>query len=201
MIKVKYIDRNDDGILISRCRLILVELSDKERMNNTVNSWILKDNKTFYFKPIIVSETESINDGDKVLVELPIGLCITEVTGVESPYFITKAGGLTHPNTNPRKVIAMPKNISMETLQSILDGELKDGDEVFIECENISLKYDINDEFILKTINNHIKIIKKEKTYTAKQVRFLILKYNLDHPQINPHGGNEVGEWCENNIK
>lgn len=80
-----------------------------------------------FIKPIIISETENLEVGDK-------GLDL-------DTYFIFDFTG-TYTTFRARKILAFHENFSPKHLQDIVDGKLKDGDEVFCECYD----YIIEDE-------------------------------------------------------
>lgn len=77
------------------------------------------------------------------------------------------------------KVLVLPEHFSPKHLQAIIDGKLKDGDEVFVECEDIGSEEWTGDnqngepfwnnlfQIVLLTPNPHIKLfpIKKEETW------------------------------------
>jgi len=49
-------------------------------------------------------------------------------------------------------------------------------------------------------VDNTITIKREKNIWNKSEVRKLILKYNIDHPQINPKGGPEFDEWIKDNL-
>jgi len=68
------------------------------------------------------------------------------------------------------KILALPEHFSSKHLQAIIDGKLKDGDELFVECELIENKSNRTQDYYQIALfipNTHIKLfpIKKEETW------------------------------------
>lgn len=105
--------------------------------------------------PIIISEIEEIEVGETIynnytkLLEVATKLQIDG--GEEDKYF---------------KLLALPEHFSPKHLQQIVDGKLKDGDEVFVECEKEQVMYypdgaiigGSNKDAYVKLTNGHIKL-------------------------------------------
>lgn len=90
------------------------------------------------YQAIIVSDDEQIAHGDKFLVNN------TEIWSALD----------FEPMPHDKKIIAIHDNFSHEQLQSIVDGKLKHGDDVYLECE-----WKNNDFEIIKLdSDNHIII-------------------------------------------
>ncbi len=137
-------------------------------------------------KPIIISETEGTEDGD---------LCYDKQENrvINNQY-------LERSSDNRRKVLALPENfspLSPKHIQAIVDGKLKDGDEVYVECQEFSTplellhsREELSKEYgeeILKDLGpiqyiiklnsyNHIKLFPIQESwydifgYTQKQI-------------------------------
>lgn len=101
-----------------------------------------------HYQPVIISETEEIEDWDTVLVnksttDIPdyhieifkVAVFIAGILEGRNEYIFKSGYSTTHLDAC-KKIIAMPENFSSQTLQDIIDGKLKDGDELFIRCEN-----------------------------------------------------------------
>jgi hypothetical protein len=114
--KVKQIESYKDSqvdTIVCKGKLVLIPATKEE---------VLWNRKL----PIIISETEKILAGDKCLM-------------------IDKSSSLygqidTHIGTHERndqwaKILALPEQFSPKHLQAMVDGKLKDGDEVYVECE------------------------------------------------------------------
>jgi hypothetical protein len=79
-----------------------------------------------YLKPIIISETEKIEVGDWYL----------HYNSGPKEYTLDSRGNIL-PYGN-KKVLALPEHFSPKILNQIVNGELKDGDGVLLECEEIA---------------------------------------------------------------
>ncbi len=79
-------------------------------------------------------------------------------------------------------------------------------DEVMVEMEEYAFgSYGLSDgepNIVerVKIQKNGTCIIHPAKTYTRSEVKKLLLLYNLQHPQINPHGGPDFDNWIEKNL-
>lgn len=107
------------------------------------NFWLNHDNKTYsihstdegdhqykaLIKPTIISQTEPIESLDNVLVDNKF---ITTTKSWEFDY------ACRFPKEKrPRyKILTLPEHFSPQHLQDIVDGKLKEGDKVLVECEN-----------------------------------------------------------------
>jgi hypothetical protein len=95
-----------------------------------------------YLKPIIISETEKIEVGDWYL----------HYNSGTKEYTLFRADSIFENGNNPndidsrgnilpygnKKVLALPEHFSPKILNQIVNGELKDGDGVLLECEEIA---------------------------------------------------------------
>jgi hypothetical protein len=125
MIKVEHtktleLNRQEDGWhwsgnLVTDAELVLVYNPDKFD-----SSW--------NYKPILISRTEKIEVGDWVYH--PKTKSILQV-GKEGWLDAVQSGDNTY-----YKILALPEHFSHKHLQAIVDGKLKDGDKVLVECES-----------------------------------------------------------------
>jgi hypothetical protein len=76
-----------------------------------------------YYKPIIISETERPSYGTGIELDCKV---------YDSHY---KRIVKEDVGTSGYKILALPENFSPRQLQTIVDSKLKDGDEVYVECE------------------------------------------------------------------
>ena len=74
--------------------------------------------------PIIISETEELNVGDLYYSN--------------TFKLIQQAMALPLAMKDAKKILALPEQLSPKILQDIVEGNLKDGDEVYLECEDIT---------------------------------------------------------------
>jgi len=135
---------------VCRGRLVLVKyFFTKDGATSIVNI-----NKKLY-KPIIISETEEIELGDKALHCWP-----------DADYKIVECNKSNKESIQEHwnKILVFPENFSSKHLSAIVDGKLKDGDEVFVECYGGFVNPEWNDATIKLSKDNHIKLFPvKEK--------------------------------------
>lgn len=127
----------DDGFytaLVTDTKLVLVECNMHESLiyKHKNGSWgITKEGIYFhfkeaiYYKPILISENnEKIEVGDWYY------------RSDYAPY-IYKDNDDSHGMCSCRKILALPEHFSPEILSKIVSGELKDGDRILLEVEEI----------------------------------------------------------------
>jgi hypothetical protein len=153
--------------------LMLVECISKDALFNKYlgDSLVIHDNKygagRKYFKPIIISETEKIEVGAWMynIKNHVIRRCdeMDCVFNDDKDWF---------------KIIALPEHFSPKHLQAIVDGKMKDGDKVLVECEffeNAALSKIAsvpNGMHIKLNSSNHVTLHKvEEKMYTRDEVK------------------------------
>lgn len=99
--------------------------------NNVDNKWkrLYIDSSTLpkgrYVKPILISETEKIEVGDWYYFD---GGEVKNLLQLKEPMTYTE---------ERYKILALPEHFSPKHLQAIVDGKLKDGSIVLLECEEI----------------------------------------------------------------
>ncbi len=144
-------------------------------------------------KPIIISEREEIGVDDYCLINNEI------IHKVEDNF------QLKHKS---KKILALPEQFSPTYLQAIIDGKLKNGDEVFVRClihdeEGYPRKISLRSNYI------ELFPINKKQTYTEEEVRRLVVEGMRDTNafiiQNDPMKGQEARQfalqWFENNKK
>lgn len=102
--------------------------------------------------PIIVSETEKPNKGDWYISYLESEPKPLEHNG--------NCGDGFYNHADTKKILAMPENISPKQLQVIVDGKLKEGDEVLVGCikiEDDEYKYTSTELFNDQHISYHVE--------------------------------------------
>lgn len=163
-----------------------------------------------YHVPILISEAEKIEVGDWIWDKLNKKLFKATIEYKQSEdqqYF---------------KVLALPEHFSPKHLQAIVDGKLKDGDKVLVECEEwgenecmpnpngsdcrdiykwIAKGYEIKfSEYHPHTITLH-KV--EEKMYTEEQVLRILNDYRqavIEEVKANTYTPNPT-KWFEQNVK
>ena len=138
-----------------------------------------RDNNEEYkgwLKPIIISKTEEIEIGDNYLDRLnTIQICSSKKENILYPGVANSIGSKKGIGFNKFslqvyhkdflklsdcfKILALPENFSSKTLKDIVDGKLKDGDDVFVEvCKGMNYSYPNLITGIKIDKNNHIKL-------------------------------------------
>ncbi len=136
--------------------------------------------------PIIISETEKINIGDQRYGE---GMIMD--TSINEEFSMRNNKGIWN------KILALPENFSHKHLCAIVDGKLKDGQDVFVECE------------IKAFDKNHNEIIFgiEEGDYTTKSifldsdghVKLFPVKIEIDYDKLakSTDAREELKSWEE----
>lgn len=115
-------------VLVTDAELVLVECTSIDGLFNKYlgDPLVLHDKKygagRKYYKPILISESEKIEVGDYVF---------EDISGIFGPY---EEGDVVE---NPKKILALSEHFSPQILSKIVSGELKDGDKVLLEVEEI----------------------------------------------------------------
>lgn len=133
MIKVRHTFQHQ-GNVVCKGKLVLIK-QDSDKGISTIPIESIG-----WCKPIIISETEEIEVGGKYLVELfaitneSNGLHIEECKKLEDVWCNNFDIVQQRHKDNCKKILVLPEHFSPEQLQLIVDGKLKDGDEVMVEC-------------------------------------------------------------------
>lgn len=123
-------------------------------------------------KPVIISEAESIEVGDKVY-DPKTGLIDTVPKGADIEWINSRKDKFY-------KTLALPENFSPEILKDIIGGKLRDGEEVLVESQlidSIGVKsglYRITVYGIKLNKNNHVTIypVKVMEEWNAIEAEF-----------------------------
>ena len=175
MIKIKNIQKFNN-IDVIKGKLVLIE-NTKNILGKSIEI------KRKEYKPIIISEKEEIEVNNNVLVlnEYVAKIIDIKFENTANLYYFTHpvdSGDCSLPEQGLDKILALPENFSPEILQDIVDGKLKDGDDVFIECERKTkyrdktieknAPYNSYSENFIKLTNNCITIHlpQKEQLFT-----------------------------------
>lgn len=137
----------------------------------TLNTTISGDYK--WIKPIIVSETEDVEIGDKFYSpDGGIFICNkVDQYYIEAIDSRSRSGTTSFAKNYISKVLVSSENFSLEILKDIVDERLKDGDEVFVKCE-LNKWLNSNEEIgkrhtwqIKLDKDNHITILPEKKEW------------------------------------
>ena len=90
----------------------------------------------YELKPIIISETEEIEIGDKVLYKDTSGYLILTLKTKDADRYWWEENSCSRVGNKIYKILALPEQFSDKHLQDIVDDELDDGDEVLVKCEH-----------------------------------------------------------------
>ena len=132
-----------------------------------------------YWKPIIISETEKTEVGDKVLVDNrdrktdPVNYSIETVEVVTNGWIFTKEQpGLGQNPDWTKKILALPEHFSPKHLQAIVDGKMKDGDKVLVECIQAFRKStkDYKDKDYIWLDNEVVEVVSKSEQFDVSRL-------------------------------
>lgn len=123
-------------VSVAEGKLVLVESDNYSVLARQISTGKLFYNPKFTcksslaqpIKPIIISETEKIEIGDKYLEH-------TQHSPDRYEIYTCEEGDSIE---NSFKILALPEHISPKHLQDIVDGKIKDGQTVLIECEEVN---------------------------------------------------------------
>jgi hypothetical protein len=152
-----------------------------------------------YYKPIIISETE-VTKGEECWYYNHV--------------FRTIVFGISHGYS---KILALPEHFSPEQLQMVVDGKLKDGDKVLVECDPQPngfkgtrsgsnggvTRQDIRwINYIKLNSSNHITLHKvEEKMYTREEVIDILDDYRMQYPIEIRLTASDTRRWFEQKRK
>lgn len=167
-----YKDSQKGDTIVCRGKLVLKPSKEKSVLYGVQNK--VENGKWLYFfttnetsdvvkgdykwiQPIIISETEDIDDGDDMLQAESI------IVNVRRPYVIMDYD---------KKILAFPENFSPKQLTAIVDGKLKDGDVVLVECQEKDFS-DITHYDVINIVklnkDNHITLMPAKKEFTKAE--------------------------------
>ena len=154
-------------------------------------------------RPIIISETEEIEAGEWIIFgENRLLLKVKSVEKHEDTITLINRDGelIIRYLSSCRKVLALPKQFSPKHLQAIVDGKMKDGDKVLVNCV-IKRKDGKNIYYISINQQNHITLFPAKQS--LEEVAD-IWSTNIDnvHPAdsyIAKQGFIAGAEWAKKN--
>lgn len=202
-------------VLVTDAELVLVECKPKEAKllihNTTLHLYIYKEeHKEFlwleeskYYKPILISRTEKIEEGDWYYYNKLLIKC--ENIDLVNIVNVTKGKCF--------KILVLPEHFSPQQLQDIVDGKLKEG-KCLVECEvdgkmiNKTFPASVRDRYFIK-LNPHITIYPvEEKMYTREEMikNAFNFYYDMSNRMKVPfnlisENRTNAEEWFEQNVK
>lgn len=187
-------------VLVTDAKLVLVECTSIDGLFNKYlgDPLVLHDKKygagRKYYKPILISESEKIEVGDWVYNE------------VSKEIYQFKENHVSY----EKKILSLPEHFSPKQLQAIVDGKLKDGDKVLIECEQSTVAAWAGPNMIRKhgsgifgiKLYPHITIYPiEEKTIPLSEVRIIAEKAAKQAAFYGWYTPERFKEWFEQNVK
>lgn len=181
---------------------LLVEYDTSKLLKNDSEKLSILYINSVSVLPIIISETEKFDSDEPVL-------CLDEIEyGWEEAYLKNGRGEGTC--TLCRKILAMPEHFSPHHIQLILDGKLKSGDKVLLECQCYDERWtSLNTKVEYYKVKNHPHIIlhllesvekAEPKMYTKEQMIWAYEQGVIDG--CDPDCKDTNGEkWFETNVK
>lgn len=165
--------------IIAEAKLVLVKLDKRtDEYRHWLKSFKITKEDGDLYKPILISETEKPKDGDQILLKGQI-----QKAGRDGVKNWEEAS--TYYKWPCFKTLALPEHFSPQQLQMIVDGKLKDGDKVLVECIDLcdyegEEIWEITPNKVIKlNSSNHITLYPiEEKKYTIKEI-IDELKYGL----------------------
>lgn len=168
--------------------------------------------KMQYLRPILISETEKIEKGDKFLMtveshRLYNRILTCEKVGETGCYIEEEDDFIFY--CNGKKIIALPEHFSPKLLQDIVDGKLKEGDRVLVECIHKGdydeyLGHGDKKAEVKLSSSGHITLHKLEdKRYRDLEEAFLAgywLHLDPDNNDLSTRK-RKFKEWFDKNVK
>lgn len=163
----KYEDSQGEHI-VTPAKLVLIEGEKYQSIVKTEEGLRLitkvseVSNGLDWVKPILISETEEIEEGDWFYTKWYRG---------EYGGYVFKEGEKVYAQQflNPHKILAFPKHFSDKHLQAIVDGKIEDGDGVLVKCEVLREPTDDGHAEKYKTQQIHLDQQSHITLFPAKQ--------------------------------
>lgn len=152
-------DNRDIKVTLGKFISIPIEFGDFDKSHFQIKEQI--------YKPIVISETEEIKAYDKRYAE---GVGIMD-TSVEEEYAMRQGKGIWN------KVLVTDEQFSKSMIHVILSGRLKDGDPVFIECEEVYEGGELSED---KSFRHNSNLVNRVKL--ADEEKFVALYPIVDQP-------------------
>lgn len=163
------------------------------------NGWLNDDE---FFKPILVSRTEKIEDGDWVYDEFVKNVPTNEglISQATGEHF---EEGKFHDGYH-FKILALPEHFSPSQLQDIVDGKLKEG-KCLVECEWTGGVYcaGVQTNSYQIKLNPHITLYPVEKKMYTIEDMFSYIGLWIQKDVVRTGIASQIAfeKWFEQNVK
>ena len=202
------IDKKEGLVPVADGQVVLIELVEKGKFSGLADQMATYETvilQGIMYKPIIISLTEKIEEGDCTLYE----------GEVIEPY-----NGGDQCISGRYKILVLPEQFSPKHLQAIVDGKMNDGDKVLVECidntyihegsgkywedKPVKMKKYLHlpDQYIKLNSQGHVTLHRVEEKYTRDQMYhkmkdLLVAQLNDE----NPDHEFDFDNWFEQNVK
>lgn len=158
--------------------------------HNQYTKDLLEYQKTKCVLPIIISETENIEVGDHYFHPFTQSINVCNTENVEAINKSTLGKYL--------KILALPEQFSPKHLQAIVDGKLKDGYEVYVDCATRP-----NHWYTILLFNNQIKLFpikKEERLYSKAEILEKVNQWFREEASVNGIDSEPIDRWLSKNL-
>lgn len=195
-------------LLVVKGKLILIPDRNGEyinRLNGDFPDYICYRG---FCKPIIISEVEEIQIDDWVYNE--------DILEINDCAKITNEDGLKLARKiNAKKILAFSNDFSKKQIEKIIDGRLKHGDKLWVECcrlthdnetlvshNGFKLQVPINIQYIIIS-NPHINFYSIKKKFTYLEMKNIALNFGLwiVNKDTSNSSIEDIDRWFKENVK
>lgn len=161
--------------------------------------------------PIIISETDEIENSHMMWDSINNHIVKCTDSGLKENILSDDTRMAYHRNST-FKILAMPTNFSPKHLQAIVDGKMKNGDEVYVQCKRVGYQH-MSADFVDLDSNNHVTLHKVEqKMYTKEELIATLHKCHSDiykqntqwsgdiDPEVPAEFVKEIDDWAAQNL-
>ncbi len=196
-----------DGILSCKGKLVLIYTNEKPTTGGELIYYNGETKPHFYYDdkalalcvftgdsgnwrkclPVIVSETENPKVKDLYAVKLynikseDMGFNLEKCTIIEDVWINNYDVVQQRHIDNCKKALALPEQFSKEQLESIVDGRIKNGDEIFLLCEKFGLPPN-KDMFEVKLKDGFVNIVFNESVPHAQPTEIKASGFHISDP-------------------
>lgn len=117
--------------IVTPAKLILISDNDYETISSSDRMTIRRKRENL---PILISETEEIEEGDWFYHEHTNTIAKASNTSLNNIFTSLEGGKSNYIRAGCVKILALPEHFSDEHLQAIADGKMEDRDKVLVKC-------------------------------------------------------------------